>query len=286
MRPIDRFHPGSGARGRAALASRGFSLTELLVVMAVIALLAGILIPAISHVRQAGLVTKDLTNLRSFQIAHQMYMNDHDGHFVDMNLPHAQFSSDPSVVPWIESLQEHYQSELAVRSPLDASPHWPSDMGGAGMPLPVPAPDGYPFRRTSYGCNAFLSWSLAPSVEFAMTGETAFVYDRLSKIKSPAGTVDFLLMAETGDYAGSDHVHPEDWSHGPPDAAPHHAAGQMHIAAAGGPEAAFTSRSNYGFLDGHARTLEFSLVFRDAQLNRFDPACVIAMQAVQAAAPQ
>jgi prepilin-type N-terminal cleavage/methylation domain-containing protein len=264
---------------------RAFSLTELLIVIAIIAVLVGVLVPSIRSLRRSALITRDLVNLRGLGLAHQLYMTDHDGHFIDMNLPHAAFSADPSVVPWIHSLQSYYDSELAVRSPLDRSPHWPSDLGGQGVALPVPQPDGFQFRRTSYGCNAFLSWSLAPSPQFALTGDTAFIYHRLSRIKNPAATIHFVLMAETGSFAGSDHVHPEQWAEAGADNAPLLADAQMHIAAAGGKPRSKAARSNYGFLDGRAATLPFGEIFIDDLHNLFDPARVPTFLALQAASP-
>lgn len=58
------------------LSTRGFTLIELLVVIAIIALLIGVLLPALAKARDSGRLTKCLANMRSFGQSTNMYALD------------------------------------------------------------------------------------------------------------------------------------------------------------------------------------------------------------------
>lgn len=70
----------------------GFTLVELLVVISIIALLIGILIPALSEARAAAKRIVCASNLRQWSVAHNVYMHDWDGNLMarstDDDLPH------------------------------------------------------------------------------------------------------------------------------------------------------------------------------------------------------
>src|SRR5437588_1790750 len=68
-------------RLRAARARHGFTLVELLVVVAIIALLAGILMPVFAQAREKGRQTYCLSNLRQMGAAMMLYTEDHDGFY-------------------------------------------------------------------------------------------------------------------------------------------------------------------------------------------------------------
>jgi prepilin-type N-terminal cleavage/methylation domain-containing protein/prepilin-type processing-associated H-X9-DG protein len=63
-------------------AHRAFSLTELLVVIAVIAILTTILVPAVGIVRDAARATKCESNLRQYAMANASYAIDWEGTYV------------------------------------------------------------------------------------------------------------------------------------------------------------------------------------------------------------
>ncbi|MEM6460213.1 MAG: hypothetical protein AAF710_12565, partial [Planctomycetota bacterium] len=151
--------------------------------------------------------------------------------------------------------------EIAARSPLDDSPHW----GPAPQGEPIPGAPADQRRRTSYGMNNWLSRSVPADIN-------SVTYDRLIKIPRPSSTIQFMIMAYEGNFAGADHPHVEGWAHFKlPGLSPVFASSQVQINAVSGETRTWEAQSNWGYLDGHARTLDFRSVYQTAVENQFDP---------------
>ncbi len=114
---------------------RAFTLVELLVVIGIIAVLIGILLPALSKARQAANTVKCLSNLRNMQTAHWMYVTDNKGHLIQAGLAHGGVGANETAA-WINTLQPYYENKLVHRCPSEESPHWPggSTVPGSGSP--------------------------------------------------------------------------------------------------------------------------------------------------------
>jgi prepilin-type N-terminal cleavage/methylation domain-containing protein/prepilin-type processing-associated H-X9-DG protein len=83
---------------------RGFTLTELLMVVAVVATVVGILFPVFAQARESSRRTVCLSNLRQLALAHQMYVHDYDE-----ILPHWWHLAAGRIVLWPEFLLPYYR---------------------------------------------------------------------------------------------------------------------------------------------------------------------------------
>ncbi len=274
--PLRTHGPGR----RSGPAWPAFTLVELLVVIAVIALLMAILLPSLSGARRAARTTKCLAQVRMLETAHVLYINDFKEAFVDAALAHGGLG-DPRRA-WPMTLAQYAEGPLVLRSPGDDSALWAVSEGGsdAGMTFrayaeayaadPASPPTGRVARWTSYGLNNYVTRSKKPARQLMARPS----YDTLARIPRPSATVHFLMMTR-GDpdpqFARSDHVHVENWSDAGAAGAPRAASAQMQLNAHGGARNSWRGAANYGFLDGHASTLNFEQVYADFDNNSFYP---------------
>ncbi|MEM7577759.1 MAG: DUF1559 domain-containing protein [Planctomycetota bacterium] len=181
----------------------GFTLIELLVVISIIALLIGILLPALGSARETARSAVCASNLRQIGIASQMYVDDYDGRLVphsweDYDMPY--FAGGNRTPKWwgvahsaggpdelfANSLLGEYLSDATQ---IGGCPSWdpPADfMAQFRQPFAPQIPE------VDYGYNGKMLGE--PSVQFGPARWEGF---RQISIEDPAGT---LAFADAGTY--------------------------------------------------------------------------------------
>lgn len=230
-----------------------FTLIELLVVIAIIALLIGILMPALGSAQKAARSIRCLSNVRSLALSQQAYAADHDGHIVQAG--GGAYATQGS---WIGQLDLYAANSLARRCPSDESAFFV-------RPLPSSAPPA--FRSSSYAINNFVSPTHAPPGVQPIR--------RLDEVKALSAVIQFTELAESGAYAGADHLHVESfYSVFLPDQTLARIALQLPLGRHGRSARSWDAPLNYSFLDGHAEIRPVSAVYTQPDLNSFDPRSV------------
>lgn len=267
---------------------RGFTITELLVIMGVIGVLMGLLLPVLGSIQRNTRATVCASNLRQIGMAHAVYMNFNNHRLVDAGMPHGGVADLKN--SWLFALTRIDPALVDVlRSPVDNSRFWSGSDGGIrdaawslreAMDLldsnaNASLSPSQIARWSSYGLNDQLT-QYAPAMPDGAGGFRTTNWRRLSRVPNPSRTVHFVMMtdgefsATAESFAMSDHVHVLDWQ-SPHVPAPSRAASHMQIHAHGGGASSWAAVANYGFLDGHVGTHEFSVVYQSATENRFIP---------------
>lgn len=173
----------SRKRSPASKVRGGFTLVELLVVLAVIALLAALLLPALSKAKEAARATQCLNQMRQLGMAVRLYVDENGDTFPRSE--HSAFANGE--LPWERSVAPLLgSSTTAWTNLLTGLYHCPSD------------------KRTtpwSYGLNVY--YELGPDDDYTGKPQT---WRRLTQVPHPSAT---LLFAENN--SSADHLMPEFW---------------------------------------------------------------------------
>lgn len=201
----------------------GFTLVELLVVIAVIAILAALLLPALGRAKSYGRQTRCLNQMRQIGLATALYAQDSGDEF-----PRSQHSA----------LAYHQQTWgfallpfLGYQNVKPGSSAWVQVLNGFYR-----CPEDRRTNDWSYGLNVY--FELGPDDDYRGAPAT---WRKLVQVPFPVDTVGFGEIADS-----TDHIMAHFWGEG---GTPEVATNRHSV------------RSEYLFVDGHVKALRFCTTY-------------------------
>jgi len=231
---------------------RGFSLIELLVVILILSLLAGLLLPALAKARRRARDAKCLSNLHQLYVAYQAYLNDFPDGLFAMGLGDVNMGGHPE--------------EL-----LDERPDFVGDWTGLWMGAMEP----YVLNKKIYECpmadtryvNTFNRQTIGYGLNISFNPKPTPTEDRLKAVKLEQKHSDHPLFADSPffktsylghdllamGFANASNLWIQHLLYRPTDKDKRHPGG-----------------SNMVFHDGHTETLDFRAVWTRLNFLKYD----------------
>ena len=180
-------------------ARRAFTLIELLVVIAIIAILAAILFPVFSQVREKARATACLSNEKQLGLGIAQYINDNDEKLFFYSDSTSAADSRSNVkapspnypVKWWNQIMPYVKSNAVFSCPSDGGPTASADINGTKVNGQFTIPRSY------IACRSAESLSLA---QINDPVETTVLVDKWDKDAAGAAVTDTWIEAFNGDF--------------------------------------------------------------------------------------
>ena len=223
----------TGTRGQTTKAQTGFTLIELLVVIAIIAILAAMLLPALSRTKEKTWVINCMNNQKQLGLGFLMYAHDNSDRMLPTTYQGVTQMGGgywPGPNPSISASMKVDQAVRAVQNGMSKGPLWNfcPNFGSYHCPGDLRFKQRQPGRHWAYD-----SYSKVDGMNGNMWNIPAL--EKLSTVPQPSKTLAFMEEADSRDYNLGTWVINAD-SHGWVDS-----VAVFH-----------TGTSGIGFTDGHA----------------------------------
>lgn len=205
--------------------SPGFTLVELLVVLAIIAVLIGILLPTLARARERAVLTMCASNLHQIALAAQMYSNDSND-----RLPGMEYGALDGY--WGERLKPYLSTQQGTLNPAIA--HCPKI-----DPQQIKEPNQWLPPTMSYGVNSYINmeqWQRRRSAKMD-SSRIIFMGDKIP-------TYDEGLLSDDGGFYDPSNLTGIPGNHG------------KWVRHKGWKSRRHSGRANMVMMDGHVETLD------------------------------